>query len=168
MKKLIVIIMTVVAITTIGIALYAQTSNANVNKQVEEWEVLAEKGDTAAMHRLIEFYDENSSEFVEVEAIIDCDGEEVPQEKVDSINDANRISAEMSKEYAERLDYWLKKGLTMNEPVALVTKGMRLYYTDANESIKYLSKVAQKGNAQAALFCGSVCLNQWKAPFSQS
>ena len=64
MKKLIVIIMTVVAITIIGIALYAQTNNANVNKQVEEWKVLAEKGDTAAMHRLIEFYDENSSEFV--------------------------------------------------------------------------------------------------------
>ena len=97
-----------------------------------------------------------------VEAIIDCDGDEVPQEEVDSINNANRISTEMSKEYAERLDYWLKKGLAMNDPAALATNGMRLYYTDANEAIKFLSKVAQKGNAQAALFCGSACLNQLK------
>lgn len=48
----------------------------------------------------------------------------------------------------------------MNDPVALATKGMRLYYEDEAGAISYLSKAADTGNYQAALFCGTACLNQ--------
>ena len=68
----------------------------------------------------------------------------------------------MTKLYSDRLDYWLEKGIAINDPVALATKGMRMYYTDEAKAIVYLSKAADEGNAQAALFCGSACLNQGK------
>lgn len=48
----------------------------------------------------------------------------------------------------------------MNDPVATYIKGMRLYYTDEAQAFQYLSKSAESGNAQAALFCGSACFNQ--------
>lgn len=66
----------------------------------------------------------------------------------------------MTKLYSDRLDYWLEKGIAINDPVALATKGMRMYYDNEANAIVYLSKAAYAGNAQAALFCGSACLNQ--------
>lgn len=39
---------------------------------------------------------------------------------------------------------------------------MRMYYEDEANAIVYLSKAADAGSAQAALFCGSACLNQGK------
>ena len=68
----------------------------------------------------------------------------------------------MTKWYSDQLEYWLNKGISINDPVALLTKGMRLYYEDETKAIDYLSKAADTGNAQAALFCGSACLNQGK------
>ena len=141
---------------------YAQTSEkAPVeNERLVKVESLAEQGDTAAMHRLIEFYDENSTVYVEVEEVIEADGTEWTAEQVDSLNMENKINADMTKHYSERLDYWLEKGIAMNDPVALATKGMRMYYDDEANAIVYLSKATEAGNAQAALFCGSACLNQ--------
>lgn len=162
MKKIISAVIAISLVT--AIAIYAQSRrNANEDDiQLAQLETLAERGDTAAMHRLIEFYDENSVEFVEVEAIIEPDGNEVPQEEVNKINEENKLSAEDTEKYTERLNYWLDKGIAMNDPVAIATKGMRLYYADEAEAIKYLSRAADAGNAQAALFCGSACLNQSK------
>lgn len=162
MKKFII---AVIAIASIAVmAIYAQT-NENVtvdNEKLIKLESLAEQGDTAAMHRLIEFYDENSSVYVEVEEVIEPDGTEWSAAEVDSLNLANKNNAEMTKLYSDRLDYWLEKGIAMNDPVALATMGMRMYYTDEANAIVYLSKAADAGNAQAALFCGSACLNQGK------
>ena len=160
MKK--VITLSIVIVAVIGIAIYAQNreSSSPADKQLQEWEQLAEKGDTAAMHRLIEFYHEHSTVFVEVAEVIDTDGYEWTEAEVDSLNAANKANAEMSEPYAERLEYWLDKGIAMNDPVAIVTKGMRLYYEDESKAIAYLSKAADAGNAQAALFCGSACFNQ--------
>lgn len=162
MKK---IIIAVIAIASIAVmAIYAQT-NENVtvdNEKLIKLESLAEQGDTAAMHRLIEFYDENSSVYVEVEEVIEPDGTEWSAAEVDSLNLANKNNAEMTKLYSDRLDYWLEKGLAINDPVALATKGMRMYYDNETDAIVYLSKAAEAGNAQAALFCGSACLNQGK------
>ena len=62
--------------------------------------------------------------------------------------------------YTERLDMWLNRGIAMNDPIALATMGMRMYYDNEGNAIVYLSKAADAGNAQAALFCGSACLNQ--------
>ena len=160
MKK--VITLSIVIVAVIGIAIYAQNreSSSPADKQLQEWEQLAEKGDTAAMHRLIEFYHEHSTVFVEVAEVIDTDGYEWTEAEVDSLNAANRANDEMSEQYAERLEYWLDKGIAMNDPVAIVTKGMRLYYEDESKAIAYLSKAADAGNAKAALFCGSACFNQ--------
>lgn len=162
MKK--VITLSIVIVAVIGITIYAQNreSSSPADKQLQEWEQLAEKGDTAAMHRLIEFYDENSSNYVEEEEVIETDGYEWTAAEIDSLNSANKTNAEMSEQYAERLEYWLNKGILENDPIALLTKGMRLYYEDETKAIDYLSKAADTGNAQAALFCGSACLNQGK------
>lgn len=162
MKK---IIIAVIAITSIAVmAIYAQKSEKVTvdDERLIKLESLAEQGDTAAMHRLIEFYDENSSVYVEVEEVIEPDGTEWTAVEVDSLNLTNKNNAEMTKLYSDRLDYWLEKGIAMNDPVALATMGMRMYYTDEANAIVYLSKAADAGNAQAALFCGSACLNQGK------
>lgn len=162
MKK--VITLSIVIVAVIGITIYAQNreSSSPEDKQQKEWEQLAEKGDTAAMHRLIEFYDENSSIYIEVEEVIDPDGYEWTDAEIDSLNSVNRNNADMTKWYSDRLEYWLNKGVSINDPVALLTKGMRLYYEDETKAIDYLSKAADTGNAQAALFCGSAYLNQCK------
>lgn len=162
MKK---IIFAVIAIASIAVmAIYAQKSEKVTvdDERLIKLELLAEQGDTAAMHRLIEYYDENSSVYVEVEEVIEPDGTEWTAAEVDSLNLANKNNAEMTKLYSDRLDYWLEKGIAINDPVALATKGMRMYYEDEANAIVYLSKAADTGNAQAALFCGSACLNQGK------
>ena len=162
MKKIITLSIVIVAV--IGITIYAQNrkSSSPLDMQLQEWEQLAEKGDTAAMHRLIEFYDENSSIYVEVEEVVEADGTAWTAEEVDSLNLANKTNAEMFQQYAERLEYWLNKGIEQNDPIALLTKGIRLYYEDEPAAIDFLSRAADAGSAQAALFCGSACLNQGK------
>lgn len=158
MKKIILPVIAAAFIT--AVAIYAQP-NGHVKEddvKLAQLETLAEQGDTAAMHRLIEFYNVNSTIYVEVEEIIDPDGTEWTAEEVDSVNLAN--NAETTEHYTERLNYWLEKGIAMNDQIALATKGMRLYYDDEAAAISYLSKAADAGNAQAALFCGSACLNQ--------
>ena len=160
MKKIIITMIFIAAI--VSVAIYAQTDEkvTDGNKEIAKWETLAEQGDTAAMHRLIEFYDENSTIYVEVEEVVEPDGYVWTEDEVDSLNLVNKNNAEMTELYSDRLDYWLDKGIAMNDPVALATKGMRLYYEDEATAIAYLSKAADAGNAQAALFCGSACLNQ--------
>ena len=163
MKKIIIAV--IITISSIAVmVIYAQKDEKATVDDVRliKLESLAEQGDTAAMHRLIEFYDENSSVYVEVEEVIEPDGTEWSAAEVDSLNLANKNNAEMTKLYSDRLDYWFEKGIAMNDPVALATMGMRMYYTDEANAIVYLSKAADAGNAQAALFCGSACLNQGK------
>lgn len=101
MKKIIIALITIVSI--VSVTIYAQT-NETLNVDDEKLlglEKLAEQGDTAAMHRLIEFYDENSTDYVEMNAIIEADGTEWSKEKVDSLNLANRNNAEMTKQYSD-------------------------------------------------------------------
>lgn len=162
MKKFIIAVIAIASIA--GMAIYAQKNEKVTidDERLIKLESLAEQGDTAAMHRLIEFYDENSSVYVEVEEVIEPDGTEWTAAEVDSLNLENKNNADMTKLYSDRLDYWLEKGIAMNDPVALATMGMRMYYTDEANAIVYLSKAADAGNAQAALFCGSACLNQGK------
>lgn len=162
MKMIIIALIAIASI--VCMAIYAQTSEKVTveDERLIKLESLAEQGDTAAMHQLIEFYDENSTVYVEVEAIIEPDGTEWTESEVDSLNFANKNNADMTEGYSERLDYWLEKGIAMNDPVALATKGMRMYFGDEANAVVYLSKAADEGNAQAALFCGSACLNQGK------
>lgn len=162
MKKIIIVVIAIASIA--GMAIYAQKNEKVTidDERLIKLESLAEQGDTAAVHRLIEFYDENSYVYVEVEEVIEPDGTEWSAAEVDSLNLANKDNAEMTKLYSDRLDYWLEKGIAMKDPVALATKGMRMYYEDEANAIVYLSKAADAGNAQAVLFCGSACLNQGK------
>lgn len=162
MKKIIIVVIAIASIA--GMAIYAQKNEKVTidDERLIKLESLAEQGDTAAIHRLIEFYDENSSVYVEVEEVIEPDGTEWTAAEVDSLNLENKNNADMTKLYSDRLNYWLEKGIAMNDPVALATMGMRMYYTDEANAIVYLSKAADAGNAQAALFCGSACLNQGK------
>ena len=152
----------------ISVAIYAQSNGSETehDAQIAKWEHLAEQGDTAAMHRLIEFYDENALVYVEVEEVIEVvPVDDTSDESVDTaavVDDVPLVTPEQAEHYAKRLDYWLNKGITMNDPVALATKGMRLYYEDEANAISYLSRAADAGSAKAALFCGSACLNQHK------
>ena len=63
MKKILLSGIAIVLIASV--AVYAQIGKNRIegNPQLDKWEKLAERGDTAAMHRLIEFYDENSVEY---------------------------------------------------------------------------------------------------------
>lgn len=164
MKKIIIAIIAIAAIA--GVAFYAHTNETvtDDDERLVNLEILAEQGDTAAMHRLIEFYDENSTVYVEVEEVIEPDGTEWTAAQVDSLNRSNNNNndPEKAKQYSDRLDYWLEKGIAMDDPMALATKGMRMYYDDEAKAIVYLSKAADAGNPQAALFCGSAFYNQGK------
>lgn len=162
MKKFLLSVIVIVSIASVAVYAHIRKNRIEGDPLLVKWEQFAEKGDTAAMHRLIEFYNENSTVYVEVAEVIEPEGTEWTQIEVDSANVANKQDAELSKDYSERLDYWLNKGLAIGDPVALATKGMRLYYEDEKNAIVYLSKAADAGNAQAALFCGSACLNQGK------
>lgn len=158
--KIIIAVALVVVIITVAFAQNNKSSVAELPDEVKQWELMAENGDTASLHKLLRFYDENAMEFIEVAEIIDSDGNEVSQAEVEAINEENRHQAEESAKYAERLEYWLAKGLAMDGPVATYIKGMRLYYTDETQALEYLAKSADSGNSQAALYCGSAYFNQ--------
>lgn len=119
----------------------------------------AEAGDTAAMHRLIRFYADNSAEYIEVVEAVDADGNPI---EIDNPPAGNSDKADLSDLYKTRLEYWLDKGISRNDPVAYAVRGYQLYYTDEKNAIKYLAKAADMGIADAALFCGSACFNQGK------
>ncbi len=157
MKKIIVTIFAIVSI--VSMAIYAHTNEEqNVdNAKIANLETLAQQGDTAAMHRLIEFYDENSEYIIEREL---TEAEKLDYQNLGIENATDTVEIIVNELYSERLDYWLEKGIAINDPVALSTKGMRLYYEDEAKAIYYLSRAADNGNAQAALFCGSALYNQ--------
>lgn len=169
-KILLASVLTVVAVAV----LWAQNKgnkSPELPDEVKEWERLAEKGDTVALHKLLSFYDNNSPVYVEVEEVIEVEDESgdsivsygdtiVAEDDIVCDTVAPYIDAETEALYNSRLDYWLSKGLTMNDPVATYIMGMRLYYTDEVQALQYLSKSAESGNAQVALFCGSAYFNQ--------
>lgn len=144
-----------------AVAVYAQTgfNTADDDVQITKWETLAEQGDTAAMHRLIEFYNENAQYCVEREL---TDSEKEHYRRIGIENATDTIEVMTNGKYVERLDYWLNKGIATQDPLAYFFKGMQLYYTDEAQAIFYLSKAADAGSSQAALYCGSACLNQHK------
>lgn len=138
--------------------------------EIRNWEKMAENGDTVALHNLLRFYNDNTLVYFEVEEGIESEDENGNWAEVEDttyIDDnlpcdtvAYVLDAETDTLYNERLEYWLTKGLRMNDPVATYIKGMRLYYTDEPQALEYLTKSADSGNAQAALFCGSAYFNQ--------
>lgn len=67
MKKLILAIF--IAIIATASVLYAQSiqKEEELPLEIQEWERLAEKGDTAAMHKLLLFYDDNAPVYLDVE-----------------------------------------------------------------------------------------------------
>jgi len=168
------ILLAVTLIVAAAAVLWAQNTVSHAPElpdEVKEWERLAEKGDTVALHKLLSFYDNNAPVYVEVEEVIEVDDESgdsivsygdtiVAEDDIVCDTVTQYIDAETEALYNSRLDYWLSKGLTMNDPVATYIMGMRLYYTDEVHALQYLSKSAESGNAQAALFCGSAYFNQ--------
>ena len=131
-------------------------STPRLSPELKALEEKAEKGDTVALHKLLKFYDENSEIIVEVEEIVDAYGNEIAVEE----NSLGPVDNSLSELYFERLQYWLNRGLYIDDPVAKQITGMRLYYVDEKETIRYLSEVADKGDGQAALYCGSAYFNQ--------
>ena len=58
MKRIFLAIFIAIAVT--ASLIYAQTTQeVQLPKEIQEWESLAEKGDTSAMHKLLRFYDDN-------------------------------------------------------------------------------------------------------------
>lgn len=124
--------------------------------EISEWEALAEQGDTTALHKLLRYYDENAVVYLEVEKVLSPEGEDITEE----VKKENIADEEFSNLCNERLDYWLQKGLAINDPVAFKIKSLRDYYGDEAASIENLAKAADAGDSEAALFCGSACFNQ--------
>lgn len=132
-------------------------SKPSLSPELKAWEKLAENGDTISLHKLLNYYNDNSEIYVEVVEEIDAYGNEINYEdKNESIDNS------LNELYLERLYYWLNKGLSINDPVAKRITGMRLYYDDEATAIQYLADLAEKGDGQAALYCGSACFNQGK------
>lgn len=165
MKTKIILSLTLIAaaITMIW-AQSNETSKASLPNEIKKLELLAETGDTAALHKLIVFYDDNAPVYLEVEEVVEI--EEVDGEWIAVADTAAcdsvipYIEPDIEALYTSRLEYWLEKGLAINDPVALATKGNRLYYEDEGKAIEYLGKAAEMGDGRAALFCGSACYNQ--------
>lgn len=154
-------------ITTLVLCVYliscngAEQNNQNLSDlpvELKDLEYKAEAGDTAAMHRLIEFYADNTPVCIEVVEAIDPYGNPID---IDTSADSQIDNTE-SDLYKDRLEYWLTKGISMNDPVAYAEKGYQLYYTDEKNAMIYLAKAVDMGNTDAALFCGSACYNQGK------
>ena len=152
---------------------FAQNLNSNsasLPDEVKNWEVMAEKGDNTALHKLLMFLHDNTPVYFDVEEVIEAEDENgnwievedsvIVEDGMECDTVAYTIDAETEALYNARLEYWLEKGLSMNDPVAIYIKGMRLYYTDEPQALEYLTKSADSGNAQAALFCGSAYFNQ--------
>jgi TPR repeat protein len=152
---------------------FVQNLNSNTSKlpdEVKNWEQMAERGDTASLHKLLMFLHDNVPICFDVEEVIETEDENGNWIEVeDSVIVENGmvcdtvacvIDDETEALYNARLEYWLNKGLSMNDPVATYIKGMRLYYSDEQQALEYLIKSADGGNAQAALFCGSAYFNQ--------
>ena len=157
-RKLTVISCCIIAgIITICTFSYAK-SKPSLSPELKSLENKAEKGDTAALHKLLKFYDENSAVVLEIEEIIDPYGNEIA---VEDTGDEPYDEA-LNELYLERLNHWMNKGVAIDDPVAKRMKGMRLYYEDEAAAIPYLAELAEKGDGQAALFCGSACMNQDK------
>ncbi len=158
MKKTILGILGLCVIITVAIIVYAQNgTDRNDEPQLQKWEQNAERGDTAAMHRLIEFYAENAEYYIKRE-LTNREKQHYLQIGISDATDT--IEVVTNEIYAERLNYWLDKGIANNDPVALEVKGMRLYYDNKSEAIQYLSKVADMGSARATLFCGAAAMWQ--------
>lgn len=170
------ILLAVVLIVAAAVVLWAQNGEHHAPElpdEVTEWERLAEQGDTTALHKLLVFLDDNAPVYVEVEEVIEVEAESgdsivsygdtiVAEDDIVCDTVVTSIDSGTEAFYNSRLDYWLSKGLAMSDPVATYIKGMRLYYTDEVQALKYLSQSAESGNSRAALFCGSACLNQHK------
>lgn len=151
----------IVVIAVITVTLYAITYNVNrdqvaLPKEIQRLELLAERGDTVALHKLLHFYDENSCEIIEIAEAVSPDGEDITYEVK---SEQEELNTPQNKLYNQRLDYWLSKGISIDDPVAIYIKGMRLYYTDEANALPFLTQAALAGNGQAALFCGSTYFN---------
>ena len=124
---------------------------------MKQWESQAEHGDTVALHKLLRYLDENAPTYVEMQEVISGEGEDITDEV---LNDSTTVSDEVFANLCtERLEYWLAKGLALNDLVAISIKGLRDYHNHEESAIEYLSKAAEAGDSQAALFCGSACFN---------
>lgn len=66
---------------------------------------------------------------------------------IDNATDTTELV--VNNHYSDRLEKWLEKGTAMNDPVALFTKGMRIYYDDEANAIVYLSKAAMMNYPEA-------------------
>jgi tetratricopeptide (TPR) repeat protein len=148
---------------------FAQNNNRSaieLPEEIKQLEQLAEEGDTIALHKLLRFYDENVPIYWEVEDYVDASGSEdsIPEEEdptPEEEDPAATIDPELEALYTARIEYWLDKGLAMNDPVAIYIKGMRLYDSlEESEALEYLTKSAANGYAKAALYCGSTYYNQ--------
>lgn len=150
-----------------GLLVKAATSQSNpTDKEIARLEKLAEKGDMDAVRSLILHYDSIAEpEMVEVVEVIECEGYEddgtpiygepyKPEPTEQETNPLNEYNN-------ERLNHWLDVALVKNDTLAYRVKGMRLYYSDEAAAIDLLSKSADAGNIQSALFCGSACFNQY-------
>ena len=85
-----------------------------LSPELKAWEKLAEEGDTVALHKLLNYYNDNSEIYVEVVEAIDADGNEI---ELNEINEGSYDDS-LNELYLDRLHYWLNKGLAINDPVA--------------------------------------------------
>ena len=78
--KIFLAIALMVAIIAVAFAQNGKEDVAKFPNEVNEWEIHAEQGDTAALHKLLRYLDENAVIYVEVEEVISADGEDITDE----------------------------------------------------------------------------------------
>lgn len=143
-----------IAAITFAFAQNNNRSKIELPEEIKQLEQIAEDGDTIALHKLLRFYDENVPIYLEVEDYVDASGSDDPTPEEE--DPAATIDPELEALYNARIEYWLDKGLAMNDPVAIYIKGMRLYNSlELSEALEYLTKSADNGYAKAALYCGA-------------
>lgn len=89
------------------------TSRPQLSPELKSLEEQAENGDTVALHKLLNYYDDNADIIVEVVEAIDPDGNEIIEE-----DDKESFDYDLNELYLERLHYWLNKGMAIEDPVA--------------------------------------------------
>ena len=147
----------VAAITASIVSAQEQIPGADDIKRLEQ---MAERGDTAALHSVLEYYDINAPVAM---TMIDEKGvgyEEAVRDTTRTATPPPSDAGVNAEEYfTSRLQYWLSVGLVKNDPLGTYIMGKRLYFKKNAKAMFYLDRAAELGNTDAMMLCGSIYLD---------
>ena len=153
MRSLILFITALSACAAI-VSAQGQIPGADDIKRLEQ---MAETGDTAALHRVLEYYDINAPVVLAAVSEEGIGYDDVCQDTTKTTTPPPPDTGTATSDYfTSRLQYWLEKGLANNDPLATYITGIRLYDKNDAKAMSYLERAAEMGNVDAMMFCGSI------------